>query len=159
MGASDEQADFPVIFTKALEGRAGYAPDDLEADLRPLFETILDHLPPPQVDPDGSTQLLVTTLEYSSYVGKIAVGRLSSGTVKSGQAITHITAKGEMQPGKVTKLFTYRDLQRFEQEEAQAGAETGGATDVSAPDAPQRVFRDEIHLDASGKPDSDRQVK
>ena len=99
-----------MIFAKALEGRAGYAPDELEDDLRPLFETILDHLPPPLVDPDGSTQLLVTTLEFSSYVGKIAVGRLSSGTIKSGQAITHITAKGEMEPGKVTKLFTYRDL-------------------------------------------------
>jgi GTP-binding protein len=121
LGASDEQSDFPVIFTKALEGRAGYAPDDLEDDLRPLFNTILEHLPPPQVDMDGSTQMLVTTLEYSNYVGKIAVGRLTSGAIKSGQAITHITAKGEMKLGKVTKLFTYRDLQRFEKEVAQAG--------------------------------------
>jgi GTP-binding protein len=121
LGASDEQADFPVIFTKALEGRAGYAPDDLEDDLRPLFNNILEHLPPPQVDLDGSTQLLVTTLEFSSYVGKIAVGRLSSGTIKSGQTITHITAQGEMKPGKVTKVFTYRDLKRFEQDEVQAG--------------------------------------
>ncbi len=121
LGASDEQSDFPVIFAKALEGRAGYAPDDLEDDLRPLFNTILEHLPPPQVDMEGSTQMLVTTLEYSNYVGKIAVGRLTSGAIKSGQAITHITAKGEMKLGKVTKLFTYRDLQRFEQESAQAG--------------------------------------
>jgi GTP-binding protein len=121
LGATDAQADFPVIFTKALEGRAGYAPQELEGDLRPLFDAILDHLPPPLVDRDGPTQLLVTTLEYSSYVGKIAVGRLSSGKLRSGQAITHITAAGEMRPGKVTQLFTYRDLQRNEQVEAQAG--------------------------------------
>ena len=119
--ASDDQADFPVIFTKALDGRAGYAPDDLEGDLRPLFDTILDHLPPPNVDREGSTQLLVTTLEYSSYVGKIAIGRLSSGSIKSGQPIAHITAKGETKQGKVTKVFTYRDLQRFEQDEVHAG--------------------------------------
>jgi len=121
LGATDEQADFPVIFTKALEGRAGYTPQELEGDLRPLFDAILNHLPPPLVDRDGPTQLLVTTLEYSSYVGKIAVGRLSSGKLRSGQAISHITAAGEMRPGKVTQLFTYRDLQRNEQAEAQAG--------------------------------------
>ncbi len=121
LGASDEQADFPVIFTKALDGRAGYTPDDLEGDLRPLFDTILNHLPPPNVDRDGSTQLLVTTLEYSNYVGKIAIGRLSSGSIKSGQSIAHLTAQGETKRGKVTKVFTYRDLQRFEQDEVQAG--------------------------------------
>ncbi len=121
LGATDEQADFPVIFARALDGRAGFAPDELEEDLRPLFDTILEHLPPPQVDMDGPTQLLVTTLEYSSYVGKIAVGRLTSGTLKSGQAIAHMTADGEIKPGKVTKAYTYRDLQRFEQDEVHAG--------------------------------------
>ncbi len=121
LGATDEQADFPVIFAKALSGQAGYAPDDLEQDLQPLFETILAHLPPPQVDMAGSTQLLVTTLEYSSYVGKIAVGRLTSGSIKSGQPIAHITAHGEQKPGKITQVYTFRDLQRFEQGEVRAG--------------------------------------
>jgi GTP-binding protein len=121
LGATDEQADFPVIFAKALSGQAGYAPGDLEQDLRPLFDTILDHIPPPQVDMEGSTQLLVTTLEYSSYVGKIAIGRLSSGSIKSGQSIAHITAQGEHKPGKVTQVYTFRDLQRFEQGEVHAG--------------------------------------
>ena len=121
LGASDEQADFPVIFAKALSGQAGYAPDDLEEDLRPLFETILTHLPGPMVNLDGPTQLLVTTLEYSSYVGKIAVGRLTGGTIKTGQNIAHITAAGELIPGKVAQVFTFRDLQRFEQEEVYAG--------------------------------------
>jgi len=121
LGATDEQADFPVIFAKALNGQAGYAPDDLEEDLRPLFETILDHLPAPLVDMDGPTQLLITTLEYSSYVGKIAVGRLSSGSIKAGQTVAHITAAGETFPGKVAQVFTFRDLQRFEQAEVRAG--------------------------------------
>jgi GTP-binding protein len=121
LGATDEQADFSVIFAKALSGQAGYAPDDLNEDLRPLFDTILDHLPPPTVDLDGPTQLLITTLEYSSYVGKIAIGRLSSGVIKSGQSVAHITAAGETKPEKVAQVFTFRDLQRFEQAEVRAG--------------------------------------
>ena len=121
LGATDEQADFPVIFTKALTAQAGYAPDDLEDNLRPLFDTILRHLPAPLVDLEGSTQLLVTTLEYSSYVGKIAIGRLSSGSIKSGQNIVHIIAQGEVKPAKVSQVFTFRDLQRFEQTEVRAG--------------------------------------
>ncbi len=121
LGASDEQADFPVIFTRALEGRAGYTPDDLAEDLTPLFETIVDYLPPPVVDMDGPTQLLVTTLEYSNYVGKIAVGRLQSGTLRGAQSIAHITAAGETRPAKITQIFTYRDLKRVEQEAVSAG--------------------------------------
>ncbi|MCA9926747.1 MAG: GTP-binding protein, partial [Anaerolineales bacterium] len=94
LGATEEQADFPVIFTKALEGKAGYAADELENDLRPLFDTIIKRLPPPVVDLEGPTQLLVTTLEYSSYVGKIAVGRLTQGTLAAGQSVLQITAHG-----------------------------------------------------------------
>lgn len=121
LGASEEQAEFPVVYTKALEGKAGFAPDDLADDLRPLFDTIVDFLPPPIVDPDGPTQMLVTTLEYSSYVGKIAVGRLTSGTMKAGQTIMHITAEGEMRPAKVTKLYTFKNLQRVEETAVSAG--------------------------------------
>ncbi|MCA9996725.1 MAG: translational GTPase TypA, partial [Anaerolineales bacterium] len=121
LGASDEQADFPVIYARALEGRAGYSPDEMDRDLRPLFDTILEHLPPPQVNPDGPTQLLVTTLEYSSYVGKIAVGRLTSGTIRSGQEIAHIHADGTLEKGKVTQVYTFKNLQRREQEEVTAG--------------------------------------
>ncbi len=121
LGASEEQAEFPVVYTKALEGKAGFAPDDLADDLRPLFDTIVDFLPPPIVDPDGPTQMLVTTLEYSSYVGKIAVGRLTAGTMKAGQTIMHITAEGEMNPAKVTKLYTFKNLQRVEETAVSAG--------------------------------------
>ena len=121
LGASEEQSDFPVIYTRALEGRAGLEPDEMTDDLRPLFDAILNYLPPPMIDPDGPTQMLVTTLEYSSYVGKIAVGRLTSGTINAGQQITHIKANGEMENSKITKLYTYRDLQRMEETQVQAG--------------------------------------
>ncbi len=121
LGAAEEQADFPVIYTRALEGRAGYAPDEMADDLQPLFDTILKHLPPPNVNLDGATQMLVTTLEYSSYVGKIAVGRLTSGTLREGQPIAHITAEGEIRSAKISKLYTFRDLQRREQSEVRAG--------------------------------------
>ena len=76
LGASDEQADFPVIYTKALEGRAGHQPDNLAADLRPLFEAILEYLPPPQVEVDAPARLLVTTLAYDNYIGQLGIGRL-----------------------------------------------------------------------------------
>lgn len=121
LGATDEQAHFPVIFAKATAGRAGYAPNELAEDLRPLFDTILEYIPPPIVDGEGPTQLLVTALEHSSYVGKIAIGRLSAGTLRPGQAIMHIDVHGTMRPGKITKVYTFRDLQRQEQAEVSAG--------------------------------------
>ncbi|MCI0394809.1 MAG: translational GTPase TypA [Chloroflexi bacterium] len=121
LGATDEQADFPVIYTRALEGRAGSSPEELHDDLRPLFDAILDHIPPPEVDPDGPTQMLVTTLEYSNYVGKIAIGRLRSGSLRTGQTIAQITPQGEIYPGKVTQVFTFRNLQRMPESEVQAG--------------------------------------
>jgi GTP-binding protein len=147
LGATEEQADFPVIFAKALEGRAGFAADELAADLGPLFETILTYLPPPVVDLHGPTQMLVTTLEYSSYVGKIAIGRLSRGTIRAGQPIMHMTAEGKRFPGKVVKLYTFSDLQRQEQDEVQAGdiVAVAGIPDVGIgdtladPDDPQQL--------------------
>ena len=121
LGANDEQADFPVVYARALEGRAGLDPETLADDLQPLFDAIVNHLPPPQVALDGPTQLLVTTLEYSSYVGKIAVGRLSSGSLKTGQAIVHINAEGEMTPASVGQVYVYRNLKRESVDGVQAG--------------------------------------
>lgn len=136
LGADEDQAEFPVIYTRALEGRAGHTPDDLAQDLRPLFDTILTHLPPPVVDPDGPTQLLITTLEYSSYVGKIGIGRLSSGRLREGQTVMHINAEGEMATAKISKLYTFRDLKRHEQKEVAAGniVALAGISDVGIGD-------------------------
>ena len=120
LGASEEQIDFPVIYAKATDGRAGFSPRELGPDLRPLFDTILDVIPPPVIG-DGPTQMLVTSLEYSNYVGKIAVGRLLSGSLRAGQTVAHINNQGELTNGKITKLYTFRDLQRQEQAEVSAG--------------------------------------
>ncbi len=136
LGASDNQADFPVIFTRALDGQAGYTPEELAPDLRPLFDTIIEYLPPPNVNQDGPTQMLVTTLEYSSYLGKIAVGRLTSGAIRSGQQIAHINTAGDIKLAKVNQVFTFRNLQRFEQTDVQAGQiiAVAGITDVGIGD-------------------------
>ncbi|MEE3339019.1 MAG: translational GTPase TypA [Candidatus Latescibacterota bacterium] len=122
LGASDEQADFPVLYTQALAGRAGTEPDELDDDLGPLFEAIVDHVPAPTVDADGPPQLLVTTLQYSSYVGKIAVGKLSGGSLAPGQTVAHINAAGEMISSRVGEVFTFRNLKREAQEQVYAGS-------------------------------------
>jgi GTP-binding protein len=121
LGASDEQADFPVIYTKALEGRAGHQPDNLAADLRPLFEAILEYLPPPQVEVDAPARLLVTTLAYDNYIGQLGIGRLWSGSLRGGQAVVCINRAGESLSGKISQVFTFRDLKRVEQEKVEAG--------------------------------------
>ena len=122
LGASDEQADFPVLYTQALAGRAGTEPEDLKDDLGPLFDAIVEHVPAPTVDVDGPPQLLVTTLQYSSYVGKIAVGRLSGGTLSPGQTVAHVDSTGEMVSSRVGEVFTFRNLKRESQEQVHAGS-------------------------------------
>lgn len=121
LGANEEQADFPVVYTRALEGRAGMEPDALAETLEPLFDTIISHLPPPLIVVDGPPQLLVTTLEYSSYVGKIAIGRLSSGSLRTGQAIMHINTEGEMEKAVVGQVYIFRNLKRESVDEVHAG--------------------------------------
>jgi GTP-binding protein len=139
LGASDEQAEFPVVYAIGLTGRAGYAPDALQNDLTPLFETILKEVPAPQIDPDAPAKLLVTTLEYDDYKGQIGVGRLRSGTMRKGMTVTRITPRGEQSTGKIQYLFTYHNLSRQEVEEvtagdilAFAGLETVGISDTIA---------------------------
>jgi len=121
LGATDEQADFAVVYAIAIEGRAGLDPQNMQSDLRPLFETIVKIIPPPDVDVNGPPQLLVTTLEYSSYVGKIAVGRLRSGSLKTGQTVAHCRADGEMVRAKIGEVYTFRDLKRNAQPSVHAG--------------------------------------
>lgn len=121
LGATEEQADFPIVYTIGLEGRAGLDPDALGPDLTVLFDTILKHIPPPVADTTSPTQMLVSTLEYSSYVGKIAIGRLQNGTIRSGQSIMHINAEGQMMLAKVSQVYSFRNLQRQPEEEVYAG--------------------------------------
>lgn len=121
LGATDEQADFPVIYTVALDGRAGYQPDTLGPDLRPLFDTILGFLPPPQVELEEPARLLVTLLAYDNYIGRVAIGRLWSGTLRGGLPVITINPEGQQVSGRVNQVFTFRDLQRVEQEMVSAG--------------------------------------
>ncbi|MFN2202934.1 MAG: translational GTPase TypA [Caldilineaceae bacterium] len=122
LGATDEQADFPVVYTRALEARAGVDPDALDNDLSALFDAILQHLPGPAVEPHGPVQLQVTTLEHSNYVGKIAVGKLRRGTIHTGQNIVRVLPDGTTIPAKVTQVYRFRDLKRVEVDEAEAGS-------------------------------------
>jgi GTP-binding protein len=136
LGASEEQADFKVIYTIGLEARAGYEPDALADDLRPLFETIVNFLPGPKVRMDGPLQLLVTTLDHSAYVGKIAIGRLTSGTLRNGQNIVQVTAAGKIIPGKISQVYLFRDLKKTEVDSAEAGniVAVAGIADVGIGD-------------------------
>ena len=122
LDASDDQADFPILYTQALSGRAGFEANDLKDDLSPLFDTIVKSVPPPNVDPTGPPQLLVTTLQYSSYVGKIAVGRLGSGSLFSGQEVVRIDESGTVCPACVGEVYTFRNLERVASDVVYAGS-------------------------------------
>lgn len=121
LGASDEQADFPVVYAIGLHGKSGLTPDELRDDLEPLFETIIEQIPPPQVQSDAPARLLVTTLEYDNYKGQIGIGRLQSGKLQRGMQAIRITPDGERIPGKIEYLFTHHNLSRHEIDEVEAG--------------------------------------
>ena len=120
LGASDEQADFPVIYAKATTGQAGTNPD-LSPDLQPLFDVILRHVPAPKVDADAPLQLLVTTLGYNDYRGVTAVGRVFAGKIKAGQCLARLTVKGENLPERARYLYEFQGLENIEVDEASAG--------------------------------------
>src|SRR6476469_3190805 len=121
LGANEEQAEFPVVYTNALTGEAGADHRHMGPSLEPLFEAILEHIPAPEINPDEPTQLLVTTMTYDDYKGKILVGRRHSGTVRKAQAVMLIDHQGGMVPGKITQVFTFQGLARQEVDEAAAG--------------------------------------
>ena len=121
LGASEAQADFPVIYTNALTQQAGLTPD-LTPDYQPLFEAILKHIPAPEVDPDAPTQMLVTTLSYDDYKGLIAVGRLFNGTLREAQNVVRIRPEEhDLVPGKLTYLYVFQGLERMPVPEVRAG--------------------------------------
>ncbi|MFN2151248.1 MAG: GTP-binding protein TypA/BipA, partial [Anaerolineales bacterium] len=120
LGATDEQADFPVIYANAVEARAGLSAE-LGSDLAPLFETILRHIPAPKADPDAALQMLVTTLGYDEYRGVTAVGRIFAGRIKAGQALARIKSNGEILPERARYLYVHQGLKQIEVEQAAAG--------------------------------------
>jgi len=120
LGANDVQADFPIVYANGLTAQAGLS-EDLSPDLQPLFETILRHVPPPKVDADAPTQLLVTNLGYDDYRGVTAVGRLFAGRMKAGQEVARIKLDGSIVPDRVRYLYVHQGLNKVEVDEAQAG--------------------------------------
>jgi GTP-binding protein len=121
LGASDVQADFPVVYAIGLAGKAGMTPDGLADNLDALFETIVREIPPPTIDADAPPRLLVTTLEYDNYKGQIGVGRLLSGALRKGQPVLRIPVEGAPQKGNIAYLFTYHNLAKQEVDEVRAG--------------------------------------
>jgi GTP-binding protein len=119
--ATDEQLDFPVVYSSAIDGFARYEPEDDNADMAPLLDTILRSVPAPNVDPAGPVALQVCTVDHSDYVGRIGVGRLFSGTLHKGEGILVIKNNGSRYNAQVKQLFTFEALGRVECDEAQAG--------------------------------------
>ncbi|MES9933372.1 MAG: translational GTPase TypA [Candidatus Sedimenticola sp. PURPLELP] len=121
LGATDEQLDFPIIYASAINGYAGVEDDVREGDMTPLFEAIVEHCPVPEVDPDGPFQMQVSNLDYNSYVGAIAVGRVTRGTVRPNQQVVVAKYDGEEHKAKIGIVYGYMGLQRHEVEQASAG--------------------------------------
>jgi GTP-binding protein len=121
LGATDEQLDFPVVYASALRGFAGLESTVRDGDMQPLFKTIVEHCPPPDVDVDGPLQLQVTLLDYSSYVGAIGIGRIKRGTIKRGMTVTVVSRAGAQRSEKITQILGFHGLTRVEVESAGAG--------------------------------------
>lgn len=146
LGASDEQADFPVIYANAVTAQAGTSPA-LSPDLQPLFQAILKHISPPRVDLSSPLQVLVTTLGYDDYRGVTAVGRIFAGQIQVGQALARLTVDGRVLPERARYLYVHQGLKRIEVEQAQAGEiialagleEIGIGETLADPDYPQAL--------------------
>ncbi|MBW4575332.1 MAG: translational GTPase TypA [Aphanothece sp. CMT-3BRIN-NPC111] len=147
LGADDDQCEFPYLFAS---GMAGYAKDDLEAegtDMKPLFEAVLHHVPPPVGDPAKPLQLQVTTLDYSEYVGRIVIGKIHNGTIRVGQQAALVTETGEIVKAKISKLMGFEGLKRIDLPEASAGnivavagfADANIGETITCPDEPQAL--------------------
>jgi len=121
LDATEDQLGFPVVYTNAREGVAHRALGDKSKDLLPLFEAIVNSIPAPAGDPDGILQAQVMNLDYSDYLGRIAIGRVFNGTIRRGAEVGISKLSGGLQATKITKLFTFRGLERDEAETVSAG--------------------------------------
>jgi len=121
LDASEDQLDFPVLYTNAKAGVAHRKIGDSSANLEPLFESIVASIPPPAGDPKATLQIQVTNLDYSDYLGRIAIARVFQGTLERGTEVGIAKLSGAMQPAKITKLFTFRGLERDEADSVSAG--------------------------------------
>ena len=121
LGASDEQLDFPVIYASALNGYASEDDSVREGDMTPLFEAIVNHVPAPDVDPDGPFQMQISSLDYNSYVGLIGIGRITRGRIRNNTQVKVVDREGKVRQGRVLQILGFHGLERVEFDEAQAG--------------------------------------
>ncbi|MEZ5399648.1 MAG: translational GTPase TypA [Bryobacteraceae bacterium] len=115
LDATEEQLDFPVIYTNAKQGFAKRALEEESTDLRPLFETILERIPGPAGDPNAVLQMLVANLDYNDYLGRLAIGRVFSGTLNLGDDVSICHLNGAIQKTRITKLFSFEGLKRVDE--------------------------------------------
>ncbi|MDO7554906.1 MAG: translational GTPase TypA, partial [Oceanospirillaceae bacterium] len=121
LGATDEQLDFPVMYTSAINGIAGPSPDNMSENMDPLFEALVEHVKAPDVDLEGPLQMQISALDYSSYVGVIGVGRIKRGSMKVGQQIRVVGADGKQRAAKLQNVMSYMGLDRIDVPTAKAG--------------------------------------
>jgi GTP-binding protein len=121
LGATNEQLDFPVVYASALHGYANLDPDARAGDMTPLYEAIMQHVPAPQVDPDGPFQMRLSQLDYNSYVGLIGIGRIQRGKVRTNMPVAVVDRDGKKRQGRVLQVLGFMGLERREVPEAEAG--------------------------------------
>jgi len=146
LGASDEQLDFPVIYASAINGYASEDDGVREGDMTPLFQAIVTHCPPPEVVPNAPFRMQVSTLDYNSFVGAIAVGRIERGSVRPNQQVVVVKADGVRHRAKIGLVYGYLGLERHEVAEAGAG-DIVALTGIEAPNVSDTLC-DPEHVEA-----------
>ena len=121
LGATDEQLDFPIIYASGLNGFAKMELEEESSDMRPLFDTVLKHVPTPPGSPDAPLQLQIAALDYSSYTGRLGVGRVLNGRIKPGQQVVVMNHEDQVASGRINQVLGYKGLDRVPVEEAEAG--------------------------------------
>ncbi len=121
LGATNEQLDFPIVYASALHGYASLEDSAREGDMTPLYEAIMKHVPPPEVDRDGPFQMRISQLDYSSFVGLIGVGRIQRGKVRTNMPVSVVDRHGKKRQGKVLQVLGFMGLERIQVDEAHAG--------------------------------------
>jgi GTP-binding protein len=147
LGATNEQLDFPIVYASALNGYAGLDSETRGGDMTPLYEAIMQHVPMPDVNPDGPFQMRISQLDYNSFVGLIGIGRIQRGKIKKNMPVSIVGPDGKKRQGKVLQVLGFMGLERIEVEEAEAGdivaisgiQELGISDTVCALDSPEAL--------------------